>query len=48
MSPSCLGGSEGPSAPSLMAVYLDRGIRALLIVGAALLLAHAWGSILSR
>jgi small-conductance mechanosensitive channel len=37
-----IGGSEASSAPSLMAVYLDRGIRALLIVGAALLLAHAW------
>jgi moderate conductance mechanosensitive channel len=36
------GGSETPLAPSLMAVFLDRGVRALLIVGAALLLAHAW------
>jgi moderate conductance mechanosensitive channel len=36
-------GAETPSAPSLIAVYLDRGIRALLIAGAALLLAHAWG-----
>ena len=35
-------GSEASSAPGLMAVFLDRGIRALLIVGAALLLAHAW------
>jgi small-conductance mechanosensitive channel len=34
--------SETPSVPSLMAIYLDRGIRALLIVGAALLLANAW------
>jgi moderate conductance mechanosensitive channel len=37
-----VGGSEAPSAPGLMAVFLDRGIRALLIVGAALLLAHTW------
>ncbi|KAB0266881.1 mechanosensitive ion channel family protein [Microvirga brassicacearum] len=37
-----VGGSEAPSAPSLMAIYLDRGIRALLIVGAAFLLAHTW------
>src|SRR5829696_902020 len=29
-------------APGLMAVFLDRGIRALLIVGAALLLAYTW------
>jgi len=36
------GGSEAPPAPGLMAVFLDRGIRALLIVGAALLLAHTW------
>jgi small-conductance mechanosensitive channel len=35
-------GSETLAAPGLMAVYLDRGLRALLIVGAALLLAHAW------
>ncbi len=35
-------GSEAPSTPGLMAVYLDRGLRALLIVGAALLLAHTW------
>src|SRR5918993_1269025 len=35
-------GSEAPSTPGLMAVFLDRGIRALLIVGATLLLAHAW------
>jgi small-conductance mechanosensitive channel len=37
-----VGESEIPPAPGLMAVFLDRGIRALLIVGAALLLAHAW------
>ncbi|MFL4989734.1 MAG: mechanosensitive ion channel family protein [Microvirga sp.] len=37
-----VGGSEGPPAPSLMAVFLDRGLRALLIAGAALLLAHTW------
>jgi moderate conductance mechanosensitive channel len=35
-------GSGTPAAPSLMAVYLDRGIRALLIAGAAFLLAHTW------
>jgi small-conductance mechanosensitive channel len=35
-------GSEAPSTPGLMAVFLDRGLRALLIVGAALLLAQAW------
>jgi small-conductance mechanosensitive channel len=35
-------GSEAPSAPGLMAVFLDRGLRALLITGAALLLAHTW------
>jgi small-conductance mechanosensitive channel len=35
-------GIVAPSEPELMAVYLDRGIRALLIVAAALLLAHAW------
>jgi small-conductance mechanosensitive channel len=35
-------GVEAPSALGLMAVFLDRGLRALLIVGAALLLAHAW------
>ena len=43
--PPCLapaGGTEACSAPRLAAVYLDRGIRALLIVGAVLLLAHAW------
>jgi moderate conductance mechanosensitive channel len=37
-----VGGSEGPPAPSLIAVFLDRGLRALLIAGAALLLAHTW------
>lgn len=37
-----VGGSVAPSAPGLMAVFLDRGLRALLIVGAALLLAHTW------
>jgi len=36
-------GAEAPSAPGLMAVFLDRGLRAVLIAGAALLLAHAWG-----
>jgi hypothetical protein len=35
-------GSEAPSTPGLMAVFLDRGLRALLIAGAALLLAQAW------
>ena len=35
-------GAEAPSAPGLMAVFLDRGLRAVLIAGAALLLAHAW------
>ncbi|WP_162815874.1 mechanosensitive ion channel family protein, partial [Microvirga aerophila] len=35
-------GAEAPSAPGLMAVFLDRGLRALLIAGAALLLADAW------
>jgi hypothetical protein len=34
-----VGGSEGSPAPSLMAVFLDRGLRALLIAGAALLAA---------
>ena len=33
-------GSGAPSAPGLTAVFLDRGIRALLIAGAALLLAY--------
>jgi small-conductance mechanosensitive channel len=36
-------GSRAPSTPGLTAVFLDRGLRALLIVGAALLLAHTWG-----
>jgi small-conductance mechanosensitive channel len=36
------GGSEASSAPGLLAVFLDRGLRALLIAGAALFLAHAW------
>src|SRR5829696_8781793 len=35
-------GSEVSSTPGLLAIYLDRGIRALLIIGAALLLAQAW------
>lgn len=35
-------GTEVPAEPGLMAVYLDRGIRALLIIGAAVLLAQAW------
>jgi small-conductance mechanosensitive channel len=35
-------GSMAPTTPGLTAVFLDRGLRALLIVGAALLLAHAW------
>ncbi|MDF2688556.1 MAG: hypothetical protein K0Q80_1521, partial [Microvirga sp.] len=35
-------GSEALSTPGLMAVFLDRGLRALLIVGATLVLAHAW------
>ena len=33
-------GSGAPSAPGLTAVFLDRGLRALLIAGTALLLAH--------
>ena len=36
------GGIDAPGGPNLMAVYLDRGIRVLLIVGAALLLARSW------
>jgi small-conductance mechanosensitive channel len=35
-------GSEAPTTPGLMAVFLDRGLRAALIAGAALLLAHTW------
>lgn len=35
-------GSEVSGRTGLMAVYLDRGIRALLIAGAVLLLANAW------
>src|SRR5215212_55263 len=35
-------GSEVSSTPGLLAIYLDRGIRALLIIGAALLLVQAW------
>lgn len=35
-------GSAAPGERSLTAVYLDRGVRALLIVGAVLLLAHVW------
>jgi small-conductance mechanosensitive channel len=34
--------SEASGRTGLMAVYLDRGIRALLIAGAVLLLANAW------
>ena len=29
-------------APNIHAVYLERGLRTLLIIGAALLLARAW------
>jgi small-conductance mechanosensitive channel len=36
------GGTDASASPGLMAVYLDRGIRVILIVGAALLLARAW------
>ncbi|WP_262029633.1 mechanosensitive ion channel family protein [Microvirga sp. Mcv34] len=35
--------SEAGYSPELWAVYLDRGIRALLIVGAVLFLSWAWG-----
>jgi small-conductance mechanosensitive channel len=35
-------GSEAPTTPGLTAVFLDRGLRAILIAGAALLLAHTW------
>jgi moderate conductance mechanosensitive channel len=35
-------GSEASGRTGLTAVYLDRGIRALLIAGAVLLLANAW------
>jgi moderate conductance mechanosensitive channel len=35
-------GTEASSAPRLVTVFLDRGIRTVLIVSAALLLAHAW------
>jgi small-conductance mechanosensitive channel len=35
-------GQDSPSEPGLTAIYLDRGIRALLIVGAIVLLAHVW------
>jgi moderate conductance mechanosensitive channel len=35
--------AEAASDQDLGAIYLDRGLRALLVVGAALLLAHAWG-----
>jgi small-conductance mechanosensitive channel len=37
-----LDGSVASREEGLMAVYLDRGVRALLIAGAAILLAHAW------
>ena len=33
-------GSGAPSTPGLTAVFLDRGLRALLIAGAAFLLAY--------
>ncbi len=35
-------GTIEPADTALAAVYLDRGVRALLIVGAALLLAYVW------
>jgi small-conductance mechanosensitive channel len=37
-----LDGSVASREEGLVAVYLDRGVRALLIAGAAFLLAHAW------
>jgi moderate conductance mechanosensitive channel len=36
------GAAPSPSPPSVLAVFLDRGIRAALIVAAALVLARAW------
>jgi small-conductance mechanosensitive channel len=36
-------GPEAASDAGLTAIYLDRGVRALLIAGAALVLARAWG-----
>lgn len=36
------GGQGAPAPPSLLAAGLQRGLRALLIVGGALFLAHAW------
>lgn len=36
------GQPDGPIEPGLAAIYLGRGIRALMIVAAALLLAEAW------
>lgn len=34
--------SDGSEGSALTAIYLDRGVRALLIIGAALVLARAW------
>lgn len=36
------GADAAPSAPGVAEICLDRGLRAILIIGAALLLAHAW------